>query len=50
MREIEITQTDVDDLWILEWAALLIGQLEASLEKHAAFDQFLRQRASGNED
>jgi hypothetical protein len=50
MNEIEITRTDVDELWIQEWAALLIGRLEATLEKHAAFEQFLRQRAGGNDD
>ena len=34
----------VDDLWLREWAAQGIAALERSLAKHAAFEDYLRNR------
>ena len=38
----EIAETDVDDLWLREWAQSGLVALEAYLAKHAAFTEFLR--------
>ena len=36
---------DVDELWLLEWAAQGIAAIELSLGKHAAFEEYLRTRS-----
>jgi hypothetical protein len=41
----EIAETDVDELWLREWAQSGLLELEAYLAKHAAFAEFLRRRA-----
>ena len=45
MDEREIARTDVDDLWLREWARSGLDALEVYLAKHAAFAEFLRRRA-----
>ena len=45
MSEREIAETDVDELWLREWAQSGVDALEAYLAKHAAFAEFLRRRA-----
>ena len=45
MDEREIATTDVDDLWLREWAQAGVEALEGYLAKHAAFAEFLRLRA-----
>lgn len=42
MEKIEITELDVDELWLREWAELGIESLERYLAKQAAFAEFLR--------
>ena len=44
MDEHEIARTDVDDLWLREWAQSGVDALEVYLAKHAAFAEFLRRR------
>jgi hypothetical protein len=38
----DLLAVDVDELWILEWAALGLVELERYLAKHAAFAEYLR--------
>jgi hypothetical protein len=45
MTEREIAETDVDELWLREWAQAGLVALEAYLAKHAAFAEFLQRRA-----
>lgn len=40
----EIAETDVDELWVREWAHVGIAAFEAYLTNHAAFAEFLRRR------
>jgi hypothetical protein len=40
----EIAETDVDELWLREWAQPGLLDLETYLAKHAAFAEFLRRR------
>jgi hypothetical protein len=40
----EIAETDVDELWLREWAQSGLLDLETYLAKHAAFAEFLRRR------
>ena len=40
----EIAETDVDELWLREWAQAGFADLERYLAKHAAFAEFLRGR------
>lgn len=40
----------VDDVWLQEWAARGIAQLEALLAAHAAFAEFVRSRNNGRDD
>ena len=35
---------DVDETWLVEWAAEGIAALEQHLAKHAAFAEYLRRR------
>ena len=42
MDEQEIVETDVDELWLREWAQSGLVALDAYLAKHAAFAEFLR--------
>lgn len=44
MGEREIAETDVDELWLREWAQSGLADLQAYLAKHAAFAEFLRRR------
>ena len=44
MDEHEIVGTDVDELWLREWAQSGLVALESYLAKHAAFAEFLRRR------
>lgn len=44
MDEREIAETDVDELWLREWARSGLAELEAYLAKQAAFAEFLRGR------
>jgi hypothetical protein len=44
MDEREIAKTDVDELWLREWAHAGLVDLERYLAKHAAFAEFLRVR------
>jgi hypothetical protein len=46
MNGYEITpeSLDVDELWLREWAARGIAELERTLAKHAAFEEYLRAR------
>lgn len=44
MDEREVVATDVDELWLREWAQSGLVALEAYLAKHAAFADFLRLR------
>jgi hypothetical protein len=41
----EIAETDVDELWLREWAHAGLLDLETYLAKHAAFAEFLRARS-----
>jgi hypothetical protein len=45
MDEREIADTDVDELWLREWAQAGLVALESYLAKHAAFAEFLRRRS-----
>lgn len=52
MDEREIAETDVDELWLREWAQTGLVDLEGYLARHAAFAEFLRARPdleSGND-
>jgi hypothetical protein len=40
----DITEIDVDELWIREWVEEGIARLERYLERRAAFADFLRER------
>ena len=40
----EIAETDVDELWLREWAQSGLVAFESYLAKHAAFAEFLRRR------
>jgi hypothetical protein len=44
MDEREVVETDVDELWLREWAQAGLVDLDAYLAKHAAFAEFLRRR------
>ncbi|HEU5207290.1 MAG TPA: hypothetical protein VFT94_06740, partial [Gaiellaceae bacterium] len=44
MDEREIAETDVDELWLREWAQSGLAALDSYLAKHAAFAEFLRRR------
>jgi hypothetical protein len=44
MDEREIAETDVDELWLREWAQSGLVAFDAYLAKHAAFAEFLRRR------
>ena len=44
MDERDILETDVDELWLREWARSGLVDLEAYLAKHAAFAEYLRGR------
>lgn len=39
-----MTEIDVDELWIREWAELGLDALEEYLRKQAAFAEFLEER------
>ena len=43
-EERDITETDVDDLWLRELAETLVAEIERYLARRAAFDEFLRGR------
>jgi hypothetical protein len=45
MDEREIVETDVDELWLREWAQSGLVAVESYLAKHAAFAEFLRRQA-----
>lgn len=40
-----LTELDVDEAWLREWAAEGISALERYLAKHAAFAAYLRARS-----
>jgi hypothetical protein len=42
--EREIAETDVDELWLREWAQSGLVALQSYLAKQAAFAEFLRRR------
>jgi hypothetical protein len=42
----QITELDVDEAWLREWAAEGIAAIERYLAKHAAFAAYLRARAA----
>lgn len=42
--EREVVATDVDELWLREWAQSGLVALEVHLAKHAAFAELLRLR------
>jgi hypothetical protein len=44
MDEREVVETDVDELWLREWAQSGLVALDSYLAKHAAFAEFLRRR------
>ncbi|HJU47620.1 MAG TPA: hypothetical protein VJ689_05785 [Gaiellaceae bacterium] len=44
-HETPITELDVDEAWLREWAAEGVTALERYLAKHAAFAAYLRRRA-----
>jgi hypothetical protein len=46
-ESLDITEIDVDELWLREWVEDGLAQLERYLAKHAAFADFLRQRGEG---
>lgn len=41
----EVAETDVDELWLREWAQAGLVTFETYLAKHAAFAEFLRRRS-----
>lgn len=43
----DIAKTDVDELWLLEWAEEGIARLDRYLACHAAFEEYLRERPEG---
>jgi hypothetical protein len=43
----DITEIDVDELWLREWAEEGLEQLGRYLASHAAFADFLRERGEG---
>jgi hypothetical protein len=45
MDEREVARTDIDELWLREWAESGLVALQAYLAKQAAFAEFLRRRA-----
>jgi hypothetical protein len=40
----DITEIDVDDLWLREWAEKGIAACELYLARRAAFEEYLRDR------
>jgi hypothetical protein len=44
--ERDIAHTDVDELWLREWAEAGLALLQEYLAKHAAFADFLQRRAN----
>jgi hypothetical protein len=50
MDEREIARTDVDELWLREWAQSGLVALDSYLAKHAAFGEFLRRRTDLESD
>jgi hypothetical protein len=44
MDEREVLETDVDELWLREWAQSGLVALESYLAKHAAFADYLLRR------
>jgi hypothetical protein len=40
----DVTQIDVDELWLREWVEEGLGRLGRYLACHAAFDEYLRAR------
>jgi hypothetical protein len=44
MDEREVVETDVDELWLREWAESGLVAIDAYLAKHAAFAEFLLRR------
>jgi hypothetical protein len=44
MDEREVTETDVDELWLREWAHSGLVALQDYLAKHAAFADYLLRR------
>ena len=44
MNEREVVATDVDEVWLREWAESGLVAIDAYLAKHAAFAEFLRRR------
>jgi hypothetical protein len=50
MNEREILETDVDQLWVREWAQSGLVALESYLAKHAAFAEFLRRQGDLESD
>jgi hypothetical protein len=42
--ERDITEIDVDDVWLREWAAVGVAELARYLARHAAFQQYLGER------
>ncbi len=43
-ENIDITEIDVDELWIREWAEIGLAELERYLARQAAFAEYLRHR------
>jgi hypothetical protein len=46
-RGIHYVGADLDATWLRDWIAVGLFELEAYLGKHAAFVEFLRDRALG---
>jgi hypothetical protein len=45
MDDEQVMATDLDELWVEEWVRALADEIHAYLEKYAAFQDFLRDRA-----
>jgi hypothetical protein len=46
-ENLDITEIDVDELWVLEWADEGIAAFERYLANQAAFAEYLRRRGEG---
>jgi hypothetical protein len=43
----DITEIDVDELWLREWVEDGLARLQRYLASHAAFAEYLRERGEG---
>jgi hypothetical protein len=47
-RGIHYIEPDLDETWLPDWVGVGLVELEAYLDKHAAFLDFLRARENGS--